>query len=223
MCGRFAVGEVEMARWDGWLEVEGAEPWPEPSWNVAPTQTAAIIVAGAPRSRLSARWGLVPHWWRKPLAEMKATTFNARSEEAVQKPFFRDAWRRGRCLVPALGYFEWSGRKGAKTPWFVTVQSNSPGICFAGLWAEAMVDGAPLRSFTVLTCAAGVATAHLHPRSPVILAEDAWAGWLDGTADAEALMTAPPDSRVELWEVDGRVGNVRQNGPDLIQRVGLGL
>lgn len=224
MCGRFAVGDAEVALWDDWLEVESAAaPWPTSSWNVAPTQTAAIIVSrGDTRTRLAARWSLIPRWWRKSLAEMKASTFNARSEEAAGKPMFRDAWKLSRCLVPALGYYEWSGKKGAKTPWFVTLERNQPGICFAGLWAEAKVEGQPLVSFTILTCAAGEATRHLHPRSPVILLEEDWGAWLSGAAGTE-LMQAPPDPRVQVWEVAGAVGNVRNNGPELIERVGLDL
>ncbi|MEO0622943.1 MAG: SOS response-associated peptidase [Pseudomonadota bacterium] len=228
MCGRFAVGDPEVDLWEGWLEISGAatagpEPiWPEPNWNVAPTQIAAILVANEGRRMVTARWGLIPRWWRKPLSEMKASTFNARSEEASQKPMFRDAWRVGRCLVPALGYYEWSGKKGAKTPWFVTLERNTPGICFAGLWAEATVDGALLRSFTILTCAAGKATQHLHPRSPVILDEQDWEEWLSAEG-SEPPMSAPPDGRVRVHEVDARVGNVRNNGPELIEPVGLGL
>jgi len=229
MCGRFAVGEPDPQAWADWLGTAEAGPWPEPSWNVAPTQSAAIVRAGGDgdaRRQDIARWGLVPQWWSKPVAEMKASTFNARSEEAAAKPMFRDAWkgsgRAGRCLVPALGYYEWSGRKGARTPWFVTLETNAPGIVLAGLWAVANPEGEPFLSFTILTCAAGEATAHLHPRTPVILAEQDWDGWLSGTA-GEALMGPPPDDRVRVRQVGQAVGNVRNDGPGLIEPAGLGL
>ncbi len=223
MCGRFAVGDPDDALWAEWLGTDAPGPWPEPNWNLAPTQTAAIVTgAAAPRVQRLARWGLVPRWWSKPLAELKASTFNARSEEASAKPMFRDAWARARCLVPALGYYEWSGKPGAKRAWFVTLERNAPGIAFAGLWAEARVEGEALSSFTILTTAAGQATRHLHPRSPVILAEADWEGWLSGAAGPE-LMRPPEDARVRLWEVDARVGKVRENGPELIARAGLDL
>ncbi|MGF1445442.1 MAG: SOS response-associated peptidase [Pikeienuella sp.] len=227
MCGRFVVGDPDQEIWADWLQTDRPAPWPEPNWNLAPTQTAAIVTAddGARRQRL-ARWGLVPRWWRKPLAELKAATFNARSEEAHRKPMFRDAWARARCLVPALGYYEWTGKPGAKRAHYVTLKSNAPGIVFAGLWAQAWPEGrhgdAALTSFTILTCAAGSATAHLHPRSPVILAEADWGDWLAGTAGPE-LMRPPPDELVASWEVDARVGRVRENGAALIEPVGLGL
>ncbi|MEO1531896.1 MAG: SOS response-associated peptidase [Pseudomonadota bacterium] len=208
------------------LDVMPAGAWPAPSWNVAPTQRVAIVVPGGgeegPRRVLSARWGLVPRWWRKPLAELKASTFNARSEEAYGKPMFRDAWKHGRCLVPALGYYEWTGKAGAKTPWFVAPQTNRPGLVFAGLWAEATVDGARLTSFTILTTAANEATKHLHPRAPVVLEEADWADWLAGRA-GEALMAPLDAGRTMVSEVGRDVGNVRHDRPDLIEPVGLGL
>lgn len=229
MCGRFAVGETRGPEWADWLGVDRDSPWPAPSWNVAPTQTAAIIGAGkSGRGVALARWGLVPHWWTKPLDEFRATTFNARSEEAAQKPMFRDAWRKGRCLVPCIGYYEWSGKGAAKRPYLITLKRNAPGFCLAGLWAQTRIGGEKLLSFTVLTCPAGEATRHLHPRSPVVLAEPNWDRWL--TPDPEAsdssaaeMMRPAPDERVELIEVGPAVGNVRNDGPELIRPAGLAL
>jgi len=224
MCGRFAVGDPGGADWADWLGVDRDSPWPAPSWNVAPTQTAAIVGSGKrERSVALARWGLVPHWWTKPLADFRATTFNARSEEAARKPMFRDAWRRGRCLVPCIGYYEWSGKGTAKRPYLITLKGNAPGFCMAGLWAQATVDGKKLLSFTVLTCPAGEATRHLHPRSPVVLAESDWAQWLTPESDAANLMRPAPDERIELIEVGPAVGNVRNDGPELIAPVGSDL
>ncbi|GMG81883.1 SOS response-associated peptidase [Paralimibaculum aggregatum] len=214
----------EGAAWAEWLATAEEGPWPAANWNVAPTQAVAIVTgAAAPRQQRLARWGLVPRWWSKPLAELRASTFNARSEEAHAKPMFRDAWKRARCLVPALGYYEWTGRKGARQPWFVTLERNAPGIAFAGLWAEAEIAGERLTSVTILTCAAGPATAHLHPRSPVILAETDWEAWLSCGEGGDALMRPPPDDRVRLWQVDPRVGRVSENGPEQIERAGLDL
>ena len=138
---------------------------------------------------------------------------------------FRDAWRRGRCLVPAIGYYEWSGKRsggaGSKRVFFITLKGNSPGFCMAGLWAQAVVGGAKLLSFTVLTCSAGAATRHLHPRSPVILTEADWERWLTPGSDAADLMRPAADDRVELREVGPAVGDVRRDGPDLIEPAGL--
>jgi len=224
MCGRFAVGDTRGEDWADWLGVDRDSAWPEPSWNVAPTRTVGIVGQGkAGRSVALARWGLVPHWWKQPLAEFRATTFNARTEEAAEKPMFRDAWKRGRCLVPVIGYYEWSGKAGAKRPFFITVRGNAPGFCLAGLWSQATVEGGKLLSFTVLTCAAGEATRHLHPRSPVVLGEADWDRWLTPGSEAADLMRPAADDRVVLTEVGAAVGNVRNDGPELIAPAGLAL
>lgn len=225
MCGRFAVGDPDPEAWAEWLGAALPEDRPAPSWNVAPTRPAMILRAdrdGARRVEV-ARWGLIPHWWRKPLSEMKAATFNARSEDAAGKPMFRAAWRSARCIVPALGYFEWTGRAGAKRAFFITLETNAPGIGFAGLWARAEVEGESILSFTILTCPAGGATRELHPRQPVILSESAWDAWLAAEPGSEALMGPPPDDRVRHWEVDRAVGNTRNDGPGLVERAGLAL
>ena len=228
MCGRFATGLIAgMSETPDWLGLDAADPgdWPEPRWNIAPTDSIPVVRgARAGERRVSvARWGLVPRWWRKPLAEMKASTFNARSEEAAGKPMFRDAWKHGRCLVPAIGYYEWTGPTGDKTPWFVRVETNAPGFCMAGLWAEPVIEGRPLATATVLTTDAGPATRHLHPRSPVILAPDEWEDWLAGRGDAARLMHPGPDDRMRIVEVSRVVNRTGPEGPELIEPAGLGL
>ncbi|MEM6623034.1 MAG: SOS response-associated peptidase [Pseudomonadota bacterium] len=228
MCGRFAIGIIAGDDWASWLGLRDSalppDAWPEASWNTAPTQSVGVVgLRDGQRAASAARWGLIPPWWSKPLAEFKLTTFNARSEEAAAKPVFRDSWAKRRCLIPAIGWYEWQGPKGAKIPHFITIQRNTPGFWFAGLWSQTMIAGEPLRSCTILTTAAGEATRHLHPRAPVVLDDEAADRWLDLEQDPAPLMVAPPDDRVDLWQVDRAVGKVANNGPELIERVGLDL
>ena len=224
MCGRFAVGDTDGQDWADWLALDPEldwppDGWPTANWNIAPTQQVGMVIQGPGGRRAGpARWGLVPHWWTKPLSEFRMTTFNARSEEAAEKPMFRDSWARRRCLIPAIGWYEWSGEKGAKTPFFITMRRNTPGFWFAGLWSSVTLDGTRIVSCTVLTTSAGEATRHLHPRTPVVLDEDEATAWL-ALEEGAGLMHAPDDERVELWEVDRKVGQVRNNGPELIEPV----
>lgn len=221
MCGRFALGDTDGTDWADWLALDPdmdwpPADWPTARWNVAPTQKVPMVIDAPGGRRAGAvRWGLIPHWWKQPVAEFRLTTFNARSEEAAAKPMFRDAWARRRCLIPAIGWYEWSGPKGAKTPWFITIRRNTPGFWFAGLWSQVALDGEKVVSCTILTTAAGEATKHLHPRSPVVLDEDQAAAWLE--AADPALMRAPDDARVELWEADKAVGKVANDGPELMR------
>lgn len=229
MCGRFAVGDTNGTDWADWLAIEPEvewpiSDWPAANWNVAPTQPVGILRrTDAGRIASTARWGLIPHWWRKPLSEFRLTTFNARSEEASGKPTFREAWKHGHCVIPAIGYYEWTGKKGAKTPWFITSRRNTPGLWFAGLWTEPEVDGARLLTCTILTTAAGAATQHLHPRSPVVLEDHEVEDWLSLAEGAAGFMHPIPNDRVDIWEVDKAVGKVSNNGASLIEPVGLPL
>jgi putative SOS response-associated peptidase YedK len=92
-----------------------------PRYNICPTDTIdTIVFEHGVRSFVPVRWGLVPRWWSKPLKEIKLATFNARAETVVAKPFFRDAFKRTRCLIPISGYFEWQDTPGGKQPWYFT-------------------------------------------------------------------------------------------------------
>lgn len=219
MCGRFATGNLANGAWSDWLGLTEEAEWPEPSWNVAPTTQCAIVGEGpGGRTVRQARWALIPPWWSKPLSEFRLTTFNARSEDAAGKPAFRDAWARRRCLVPALGYYEWGkGDRGARQPYFVTLGGNRPGVTFAGLWSLARIGDEKILSFAILTAAAGEATRAIHHRSPVFIEPDDWSRWLTPGSEVADLMRPPPDDRVMLHPVDRAVGNVRNDDPSLIE------
>lgn len=141
MCGRFSLPDeaavahiLKIDRWN-WH-------WPEPRYNVAPTTRVPIILRAddALLELNGARWGLIPHWWKKEAPP--SLTFNARSEEAAEKPTWRHSMRKLRCLMPARGWYEWnekelvrsdSGRQ-VKQPYYISAP-NAEAIAFAGLWA----------------------------------------------------------------------------------------
>ena len=173
------------------------DPLPNLREGIRPTNEAAIIrpldpadpPAGAEVAVM--RWDLVPHFWKQPVKAKKFLATNARCETVAVTSAFKDAFAGRRCLVPADGFFEWTGETGAKTMWLFTA-ADQPWFCFAGLWDHAQTADGPVDSFTLLTTAAGPDMAPYHDRQPVILARDAWLTWLDLAADPRPLYAPGP-------------------------------
>jgi len=109
----------------------------QPRYNVCPTDPVDVVTVEDSRRTLAPmRWGFVPRWWSKPLKEMRVATFNAGAETGETKPFFRDAFKRTRCLIPVSGYYEWQATPAGKQPWYFTASDGSPLLTAAGLWDE---------------------------------------------------------------------------------------
>ena len=178
MCGRFTLRTptpVLAARFR-------LETMPElfPRYNIAPTQISPII-RSTNREVAQLRWGLIPSWAKD--TKIGGRMINARGETAAEKPAFRRAFRRRRCLVMADGYFEWRKVGREKRPLYIRMQDEQP-FAMAGLWdrwfgTKEEKRDPPLESFTIITTDANELTADVHDRMPVILADDAWELWLD--------------------------------------------
>ena len=133
MCGRFTQNYT-WAEVHAFLSVFGPPRNLRPRYNIAPTTSVDVVRTGEQgRELVSMRWGLVPFFWKKTLKELPAT-FNARAETVAEKPMFRDCFRKRRCIIPASGFFEWTGGKGSKQPHLFTAADGSPLLAFAGLW-----------------------------------------------------------------------------------------
>lgn len=235
MCGRFVVANVG-SELVGVLRVDlEADDLPAPSYNVSPTDPVAIVLDSIktepPTRRLeSARWGLVPAW-AKDLS-IGARAINARAEEVEDKPMFRKALEKRRAVVPASGYYEWKKVGDAKVPHYIHPADDSP-LFMAGLYEwwknPALADDDPARwvlSFTILTRDAIGHLGSIHDRMPLFLDPDFADAWLDPTTDnvgdiLDAAIDAAPDVAETLADhvVAKAVGNVRNNGPDLIEPV----
>lgn len=198
-----------------------------PRYNVAPGQDAPVVLLhpeDGSRVLRSLRWGLVPSWAGD--AKGGARLINARSESAADKPAFRAAFRRRRCLVPAAGFYEWKRLDRGRQPWWLRLAGGGP-LAFAGLWEHWLDPAAPpaaatLYTFAILTCAANELTAQVHDRMPVILAPRDYAAWLDPAAsrpDLEALLAPWPAADMEAWPVSPRVNNPKNDDPSLLDRV----
>lgn len=213
MCGRFLVTSPV----DALAGLFGFENLPNlaPRWNLAPTQQAPVVrPTETGRALHMLRWGLVPSWSKDPASG--PPLINARGETVAEKPSFRQAFKAGRCLVPADGFYEWKGKGKAKQAFYV----RPPGpVAFAGvaaIWRGP--DGQTVESFAIVTTAATGAIAEIHHRSPVVIAANDMGDWLgDDARAAHDLIRPPPEDLFEPIEVDGRVGDVRQDDPDLIQ------
>jgi putative SOS response-associated peptidase YedK len=205
----------------------------QPNFNVAPTTTAPVVVvppgqpAAGARVR-TARWGLVPSWARDTAIGNRL--INARAETVAAKPAFRAALRARRCLVPATGYYEWHRVDGARRgqPYLVRPSDGTPAV-FAGLyevWRPPPGSGATQVTFTIITTSAAGGLEFLHPRSPVLLPRASWSRWLDPCMDDPAAVTgmlAPaPAGMLRAHPVSRRVGNVRNNDPQLLDPVVVG-
>jgi putative SOS response-associated peptidase YedK len=197
----------------------------QPRFNVCPTTTIdAIVAEDGKRELIRARWGLVPGWWPKPLKELKLATFNARAETVDEKPMFRNAFKRKRCLIPVSGYYEWQDTPGGKQPWYFTARDGSPALTIAGLWDE-WTDKETLKrlkSCTMIITEPNKFVAEVHDRMPVLLTEKQFDPWLSGEAGVESLKPAPNDF-LQKWPVSKRVNSSRadDNDPTLIDEIAL--
>jgi putative SOS response-associated peptidase YedK len=189
-----------------------------PRYNIAPTQLAPVIPNRGERRLERFRWGLVPHWARD--LGIGNRLINARAETAAQKPSFRTAYRRHRCLVPADGYFEWLRDGRAKVPYWLRAADGGP-LVFAGLWARWQPpEGDPVLSFTVLTTEAVGVARDIHDRMPVLLAPEVRDRWLDpeplpSEIVDELVRVEPPALRAT--EVSRAVNSPKNDSPACVE------
>jgi putative SOS response-associated peptidase YedK len=234
MCGRYVSVAANADLTDEFDVEDVLDDDPGPSWNIAPTDPVRIVVERAPREAgpaatvrqlRTARWGLVPSWSRDRKGGAKM--INARIETVTEKPAFKTAAARRRCLVPALGYYEWQQTDHGKVAHFLH-DPDAPLLAMAGLyelWRDpARAEDDPdrwLLTCTIITQQATDLLGEIHDRNPVVIPTELRAAWLDCTsadvATASALLEHVPPARLEPYVVSAAVGNVKNNGPQLIE------
>jgi putative SOS response-associated peptidase YedK len=217
MCGRFilcATGDRLAERFH-----LPAAPDLTPRYNIAPSQpvgTIRIAAAGG-REWVALRWGLVPAWAPEPRTAYR--TINARAETVAEKPTYRQAFRRRRCLIPADGFYEWRKLGARKQPHCIAPADGAP-FAFAGLWERWERDGQVLESGTILVTQANAVLAPLHDRMPVILDPADEARWLDprvtDPAALRPLLVPCAPERLRVWPVGMAVNRPGAEGPELM-------
>ena len=195
-----------------------SESTPPARYNIAPTQQVAAIRddASGVRELVMLRWGLVPFWAKDPAIGNRM--INARAETVAEKPSYRNAYKRRRCLVLASGFYEWRKETSGKTPYFITTEDESP-FAFAGLWEDwtDKESGESLQTTTIITADANDFMESLHHRMPIILQTGSADRWLSGDDDL-IHHVADITPALKAWAVDRRVNNARNEGADLIER-----
>ena len=229
VCGRFTQ-QFSWSRVHAFLNLLGPASNLRPRYNVAPTQTvAAVRVAHGERRLSMLRWGLVPSWARDP--SIGSRLINARLETAATKPAFRAAWKaRRRCLIPADGFYEWTGPRARRQPWLIAMEDGAL-FAMAGLWErwgvreDAVLRGPPselapgdaLETFTILTTEATAAVAPVHHRMPVIVPPHRIHAWLSG----EDMVLDPWPESMRVQPVSPIVNKAANDDPRCIEPVTL--
>ena len=217
MCGRFVITSPPAALRQAFGYIE--QPNFPPRYNIVPTQPVPVVILenGGRHFRLM-RWGLIPAWTKDP--RKISLMFNARSESVQDRPAFKNAMKRRRCLVPADGYYEWQDAGGRKRPHFIHRRDGSP-VGFAAL-AETWIgpNGEEMDSVAIVTAPASADLATLHHRVPVTISPDDFERWLDCRADdteaATALLTGPRAGEFSWHQVSTRVNRAENDDAQLI-------
>lgn len=223
MCGRYTLKENK-EQVASWLDavLEGFEDY-EPNYNVAPSNEMPVMVDDKSRQRLvyPFRWGLLPFWAKEQ--KTSYSMINARAESLADKKSFKPCFESQRCIVPASGFYEWKGEKGNKTPYYI-YPTHEPMFAFAGLYNvwHAPDDSARIPTYTIVTTDANRTMEELHDRMPAMLLKEEWDEWLDrdnhDTGALQELLRPFPDDALSYYPVSKAVNNVRNNGPELIER-----
>lgn len=221
MCGRFTLAAPpELVAELFGLSAEDL-PLFEPRYNIAPTQPvlALRLDESGHREAVELKWGLIPSWSKDD--KIASRLINARSESAAEKPSFRSAMRRRRCLVAADGYYEWQTVQKTKQPYYIQLQGGKP-FAFAGLWERwRSPEGRSVETCSLLTTEANAFASQIHDRMPVIVPPTKFERWLDVEAyspeDVQPLLVGYEGGPMQARPVDRYVNNARNEGPECIQ------
>jgi putative SOS response-associated peptidase YedK len=216
MCGRYTLVEVDGLQKR--FSLEEALPEVSARYNVAPTQTMPVVTRHSPNQLELMRWGLIPSWAKEP--NIGNRMINARAETVAEKPAFKRALERRRCLIPASGFYEWKQTESGKVPHYIHL-TDEPLFAFAGLYENWKApDETWVRSYTIITTTANDLMAPLHNRMPVILGREDEDLWLDPDATETErllpLLRPYPARHMAAYPVSRAVNSPTNESPTLI-------
>lgn len=218
MCGRFAQ-KSSAKKIAKKFKVEELPPLAE-RYNVAPSQSVlAVREASGGREASFLKWGLVPRWAKD--AGIGNRLINARSETVTEKPSFREAFARRRCLIPADGFYEWSRRGDGKRPYYFQMKDGEP-FAIAGLWERWESEGGPLETCTLLTTGANELLSPYHDRMPVIVRPEDYDLWLDVGVKGAGLLNLLrpyPHEGMGAYAVSPMVNSPSNDGPRCVESI----
>lgn len=219
MCGRYAAAKDVASLVEEFEVVRPPDETLPPDYNVAPSKQVYMVVdretdEGVQRQLRTAKWGLVPSWAKDP--KIGYRMINARIETAAEKPSFRRAWVKRRCLLPADGYYEWYAGEGPKQPFYIH-RADGASLAMAGLF-EFWKDGDDwLVTTCVLTTSAPDGLGRIHDRMPLLVPAENWTMWLDPEHPPTQDLAVPAMATgLEAYPVSTEVNNVKHNGPQLL-------
>jgi putative SOS response-associated peptidase YedK len=222
MCGRYTL-TLDPAELQDLFDL--AEPVPAglaPRYNIAPSQPVPVVASGSQRKLELFRWGLIPSWAKDP--QIGNQLINARAETVAEKPSFRAALKKRRCLILADGFYEWKREGQRKTPMYFQIERGHP-FAFAGLWESwTGPDSLPVRSCTIITTSANALVAPIHNRMPVILPPAACGDWLaEGElppAQIQALLQ-PYSAPMQVFAVSALVNSPAHDSPECVRPINV--
>ena len=225
MCGRGTLTKVEAQlemRFDASFYSDELERYnPLPNFNVAPTHRIPVMTADDPHHLQLMHWGLIPSWAKDK--KMAARMINARIETVLQKPAFRSAIRKRRCVALLDGYYEWQKSEEGKQPFWIGHRDGDT-LMIAGIWETWHKEENPLKSVSLLTRSPEENIAHLHDRMPVLLTDETVQYWLDQEAAPETVLEAVksyPAEQLHYYPVSKRVNKVQENDEQLLAPIDL--
>ena len=217
MCGRFAQYS-SLPELKKLIDIDSVNCDIVPYYNIAPTHSILSIINRGENRLGKLNWGLVP-FWSKDLS-LASSLINARAETLSEKPSFRQAFKKRRCLIPADGFYEWKQDAGNKQPWYIRPESSGPFV-FAGLWETWRGPEAEYHSCTIITMAAGASIRNIHHRMPVILKPEFHQAWLDtDNQETEALnriLAQGHEQEFDSYLVSRRVNSPTMDDPACIE------